>query len=95
MSQKPGMRLDKFLQTTRIVKRRSVAKEVCDQRIVRVNGHPARAGRTVQCGDRIEIDFYNRELAVEILEIPGRAMRKADASRCYRVVKDRRKEEEW
>ncbi len=95
MSQESGMRLDTFLKTARIVKRRSVAKEVCDQKIVRVNGHPARAGKTVHCGDRIEMDFYNRELVIEILEIPGRAMRKSDAPRCYRVLKDRRKREEF
>lgn len=49
------MRLDKFLKVSRIIKRRTVAKEVCDGGRVTVNGRPAKAGSEVKPGDRIEI----------------------------------------
>ena len=51
------MRSDKFLKVSRIIKRRTVAKEVCDGGKVKINGRVAKAGTDVAAGDEIEIDF--------------------------------------
>ena len=49
------MRLDKYLKVSRIIKRRTVANEVCDAERVSVNGRVARASYNVQIGDIVEI----------------------------------------
>ncbi|TLN00062.1 RNA-binding S4 domain-containing protein, partial [bacterium] len=51
------MRLDKFLKVARIIKRRTLAKEVCDGSRVTVNGRTAKAGLEVKAGDVLELDF--------------------------------------
>ena len=51
------MRIDKFWKVSRIIKRRTVAKEVCDGGKVKVNGRVAKAGTDVVAGDEIEIQF--------------------------------------
>lgn len=56
------MRLDKFLKASRLVKRRTLAKEVCDQGRVQINGRPSKAGTAVAVGDTISIRFGNRTL---------------------------------
>ena len=53
------MRIDKFLKNSRIIKRRSVAKEACDSQRVMINGKMAKAGSEVAVGDRIDIEFGN------------------------------------
>ncbi|MBO8127779.1 MAG: RNA-binding S4 domain-containing protein [Peptococcaceae bacterium] len=62
------MRLDKFLKTARIIKRRSLAKEACERGVVFVNGRVAKAGTQVRPGDRVTIRFGTREMRFEILE---------------------------
>ena len=61
------MRLDKYLKVSRLIKRRSVAKEVCDGGKVSVNGKTAKAGTEVKVGDVLEIGFGPRMLKVEVL----------------------------
>lgn len=63
------MRIDKFLKNARIIKRRTVAKEACDQGRISVNGKQAKAGTEVSVGDKVEINFGNSTLNIEILEI--------------------------
>ena len=53
------MRIDKFLKNSRLIKRRTVAKDACDQGRVSVNGKPAKAGTEVKVGDIIHIAFGN------------------------------------
>ena len=60
------MRLDKFLKVSRLIKRRTVANEACSAGRVLVNGKAAKAGTNVKPGDRIDIQFGNRETAVEV-----------------------------
>ncbi|MBZ4688416.1 MAG: hypothetical protein PWQ96_975 [Clostridia bacterium] len=62
------MRLDKFLKVSRIIKRRTLAKEICDAGNVEINGRPAKAGTDVKVGDKLAINFGHRILEVEILE---------------------------
>ena len=79
------MRLDKFLKVSRLIKRRTVANEACDNARVTVNGRPAKASYDVKVGDIIRIAFGSRTLAVEVLAA-AEAVRKDDASAMYREI---------
>ncbi|MDD6261843.1 MAG: RNA-binding S4 domain-containing protein [Eubacteriales bacterium] len=63
------MRLDKYLKVSRLIKRRTVANESCDNERVLVNGKPARASYAVKVGDVIEIRFGQRAYRVEVLDV--------------------------
>ncbi|AVX19289.1 MAG: RNA-binding S4 domain-containing protein [Bacillota bacterium] len=63
------MRLDKFLKVSRIIKRRTLAKEVCDGGRIQINGRPAKASSEVKAGDILELDFGQRRLRVRVVEI--------------------------
>ena len=56
------MRLDKYLKVSRLIKRRTVAREACDQGRVSLNGRVAKAGAAVKVGDVIEIAFGTRNV---------------------------------
>jgi ribosomal 50S subunit-recycling heat shock protein len=79
------LRLDKYLKVSRIIKRRTVAKEACDTGRVYINGKSAKPGTEVKVGDTIEIRFGNRLLKAEILEV-AEVVRKEGASAMYRVI---------
>lgn len=79
------MRLDKYLKVSRLIKRRTVANEACDNERVIVNGRPARASYEVKVGDVIQIAFGSRMLAVEVLAV-AEAVRKDDACAMYREI---------
>ena len=61
------MRLDKYLQVSRVIKRRTLANEVADAGRVLVNGKPAKASYTVKIGDIIEVTFGNRPVKIRVL----------------------------
>ncbi|MTI46489.1 S4 domain-containing protein [Sporosalibacterium faouarense] len=63
------MRIDKFLKNSRIIKRRTVAKEACEKGRVFINGKEAKPGSEVEVGDVIEINFGTNALKVEVLEV--------------------------
>ena len=79
------MRLDKYLKVSRLIKRRTVANEACDNERVLVNGRPARASYDVKIGDQIEIRFGAKTLRVEVLQV-AEAVRKDDAVGLYREL---------
>ena len=79
------MRLDKYLKVSRLIKRRAVANEACDNSRITVNGRPAKASYDVKVGDRIAIEFGARTLTVEVLAV-AEAVRKDDAAAMYREV---------
>lgn len=79
------MRLDKYLKISRLIKRRSVANEACDNARVSVNGRPAKASYDVKVGDVLEIRFGQNTLCVEVLAVNEHAA-KADAAAMYREV---------
>lgn len=79
------MRLDKYLKVSRLIKRRTVANEACDNGRISVNGRVVKASYDVKVGDRIEIALGARTLAVEVLAI-AEAVRKDDASAMYKEV---------
>ena len=82
------MRLDKFLKVSRIIKRRSVAKAVCDGGRVLVNDHPAKAGKELHEGDILRINLNSRTLTCQVLSIPTGNVRAADASSLYEVISE-------
>ena len=79
------MRLDKYLKVSRLIKRRTVANEACDNERVTVNGRVARASYDVKVGDRITIRFGERTLTVEVLSVQE-TVGKAGAALMYREV---------
>lgn len=79
------MRLDKYLKVSRLIKRRTVANDACDGAKVSVNGRPAKASYDVKVGDRIEIQFGARTVAVEVLQVADN-VRKDGAVGMYREI---------
>lgn len=79
------MRLDKYLKVSRLIKRRTVANDACNNARVTVNGRPAKASYDVKVGDVLAIAFGQRTLTVEVLAV-AEAVRKDDASAMYREI---------
>ena len=79
------MRLDKFLKVSRLIKRRTVANEACDNGRISVNGRVVKASYDVKVGDKIEISMGTRTIAVEVLEVADN-VRKDDAAGMYKEV---------
>ena len=80
------MRLDKYLKVSRLIKRRTVANEACDNGLISVNGRPQRASYDVKVGDEITLRFGLRELKVEVVSVQE-TVRQADAATLYKEVK--------
>ena len=87
------MRIDKFLKVSRIIKRRTLAKGVCDAGRVQINGRPAKAGTEVAVGDRLCLIYGPRLLEVEIVEIKE-TMAANQAATMYRVLREERLKQE-
>ncbi|MBU2842668.1 S4 domain-containing protein [Acidithiobacillus thiooxidans] len=66
------MRLDLFLKMSRLIKRRSLAKEICDAGCVQINGRIAKAGAEVKPEDVLTVDIRDRLLRARILRLPQR-----------------------
>ena len=79
------MRLDKYLKVSRLIKRRTVANEACDNGLISVNGKPARASYEVRPGDRISLRFGARTVTVEVLSVQE-PVRQSEAGTLYREV---------
>ncbi|WP_461240727.1 RNA-binding S4 domain-containing protein [Paucilactobacillus sp. N302-9] len=79
------MRLDKFLKVSRIIKRRSVAKEISDQGRIMVNDRVAKSSSNVSVGDQLIIKFGNKTETIEILNI-FETTKKDEAQQMYRIV---------
>ena len=79
------MRLDKYLKNSRIIKRRTVAKDACEQGRVEVNGKVAKPGLEFKTGDVIQITFGNNILKVRVVSMPE-TVRKDDAQDMYEVI---------
>lgn len=79
------MRLDKYLKVSRLIKRRTVANEACDAGRVLINGNPAKAGTNVKVGDRITIQFGNKDVNVEVTAVEE-TVRKEEAKELYKYI---------
>lgn len=87
------MRLDKFLKVSRLVKRRTLAKEVCDQGRVTVNQKVAKAGTTVSIGDEICIRFGQKAVTARVEMIKENA-KKEEASSMFTIIREESLKEE-
>ena len=79
------MRLDKYLKVSRLLKRRTVANEVCDAKHVTVNGKIARASYDVKVGDVIEISMGQNVTRARVLNV-AETVRKEDAAAMYEIL---------
>jgi len=79
------MRLDKYLKVSRIIKRRTVAKEACESGRVSINDKVAKPGTDIKEGDMIEIRFASKSLKARILNV-SEHVRKEDAQRMYEII---------
>ncbi len=79
------MRLDKYLKISRLIKRRTVANEACDAGRVLINGKEAKASTNVKQGDIITINFGNKEVKVEVLEIQE-TVKKEEAKELFKYL---------
>ena len=80
------MRLDLFLKWSRVILRRSLAKETCDAGRVTVNGQEAKAGREVRVGDTVSIRFPRRQMTFRVRSIPLHAPRKEAAPEMIEIM---------
>jgi ribosomal 50S subunit-recycling heat shock protein len=86
------MRLDKFLKVSRLIKRRTLAKEVSDQGRITINGQQAKASSTVKVGDELAVRFGQKIVTVKIEKLQETS-RKEEAADMYSLVKEEKVEE--
>lgn len=79
------MRIDKFLQVSRIIKRRSIAKEILEKERVLINGKIAKPGSKVKIEDEITIKFGDTTLVIKVLLIEDK-IKKEDAGELYEII---------
>lgn len=83
------MRLDKFLKVSRLIKRRTLAKEVADQGRISINGQVAKASTNVEVGDELIIQFGQKQVTVKV-ESLKEVVKKDEATTLYTVIKEER-----
>ncbi|MFE5324450.1 RNA-binding S4 domain-containing protein [Paenibacillus sp. NPDC056579] len=89
------MRLDKFLKVSRLIKRRTVAKDVSDQGRVWINGKDAKPSSPVKVGDELKIQFGQKIVTVRVEQL-SESTRKEDAANMYTLLSEEsRKTELW
>ncbi len=79
------MRLDKYLKVSRLIKRRTVANEACDAGRVFLNDKPAKASAIVKKGDKLKIQFGNKSVEVEVLEVQE-TVKKEEAKELFKYL---------
>ncbi|CAG9623088.1 RNA-binding S4 domain-containing protein [Sutcliffiella rhizosphaerae] len=83
------MRLDKYLKVSRIIKRRTLAKEVAEQGRIYINGVQAKASSNVKAGDELMIHFGQKIVTASIDNVQENA-RKEEATMMYTILKEER-----
>lgn len=86
------MRLDKFLKVSRVIKRRTVAKEIADQGRILINDKVAKSSSTVSVGDVLTIKFGNKTSKIKVLELKE-TTKKNEAAGMYELVSEKYKED--
>lgn len=79
------MRIDKFLKNSRIIKRRTIAKEACQQERIKINEKIAKPSDLVKIGDIIEVEFGSGTVKLEVLNLKDGA-KKDDAQNLYKLL---------
>lgn len=85
------MRLDKFLKVSRLIKRRTLAKEVADQGRITINGKVAKASSSVKTGDELAIRFGQKIVTARVEELRD-TVKKEDAAKMFTILKEERLE---
>ncbi|MGE7944440.1 RNA-binding S4 domain-containing protein [Lysinibacillus xylanilyticus] len=85
------MRLDKFLKVSRLIKRRTLAKEVADQGRITINGKVAKASSSVKAGDELAIRFGQKIVTARVEELRD-TVKKEDAAKMFTILKEERLE---
>lgn len=83
------MRLDKFLKVSRIIKRRTVAKEVADNERIKINNRIAKSSTKLEVDDIVTISFGNKILTIQVLELRD-STKKEDAQNMFKIIKEER-----
>lgn len=81
------MRLDKFLKVSRVIKRRSVAKEIADKGRIEINGKVAKSSTDVAVGDELKIKFGNRTVTLAVKNLLD-STKKDDAADMYEILSE-------
>ncbi|WP_026673673.1 RNA-binding S4 domain-containing protein [Alkalihalobacterium bogoriense] len=87
------MRLDKFLKVSRLIKRRTLAKEVADKGRITVNGQVAKAGTDLKVGDQLVVRFGHKLVTVTVDQLKETS-KKEEAAMMYTIVKEETLSEE-
>ncbi|KOY79925.1 RNA-binding S4 domain-containing protein [Lysinibacillus macroides] len=85
------MRLDKFLKVSRLIKRRTLAKEVADQGRITINGKVAKASSTVKVSDELAIRFGQKIVTARVEELRD-TVKKEDAAKMFTILNEERLE---
>jgi ribosomal 50S subunit-recycling heat shock protein len=83
------MRLDKYLKVSRLIKRRTLAKEVAESERIEINNKAAKPSTDVKLGDIIKITFGNKVVTVKVTEIQD-STKKSDAANMYEIISEER-----
>lgn len=81
------MRIDKFLKTARIIKRRTVSKEACEKDRILINGRQVKPSKEVKIGDIVEVVYMDNTVRFKVLSLQE-SVKKEDACKMYEVVYD-------
>ena len=88
------MRLDIFLKVSRLVKRRTLAKEYCRSGWIKVNNHSAKPATLIKEGDLISLHLWSRKKTIKVIQIPGKIISRKNMPELYQVIEDIKEEEE-
>lgn len=83
------MRLDKYLKVSRLIKRRTVAKEVADHEKIMVNDKLSKPSTDIKVNDIISIRFGMKIVTIKVLSI-NEYTKKEDSSLMYEIIKEER-----
>jgi ribosomal 50S subunit-recycling heat shock protein len=86
------LRLDVFLKRTGLLKQRTLAREVCQGRQVRVDGRVAKASKEIAPGRTIALETAHAFLEIEVLGLPDRNYKRREGEAFYRIMEERHKE---
>ena len=83
------MRLDKYLKVSRIIKRRTIAKEVADNGRIFVNERVAKSSTKLEVGDKVSIHFGNKIVTIEVLELQL-STKKEDSKNMFEIIDEKK-----
>ncbi len=82
------MRLDKYLKISRVIKRRTIAKDVIDLGFVKINGRNAKPSSEVKEEDILELTLGERKLTIKVKSLKPYT-KKEDSDEMYEIIDDK------